>query len=64
MEQRLYDLVIYGAYGYTGKLITEVCKTKGIRALLSGRSMEKLKALSEDSGFPFVAVDIDVDGKS
>lgn len=58
MEQRTYELVVYGAYGYTGKLITEVCKTKGIKAVLSGRSEEKLKALSAASGYPFMAVDV------
>jgi len=59
MQQRPFDLVIYGAYGYTGRLITEVCKTKGIRALISGRDEEKLKVLSQSSGFPHIAADID-----
>ena len=55
---RKYDLVVYGAYGYTGKLITEVCKSKGIRTLISGRSRTQLEKLSADSGFDFEAVDI------
>ena len=59
MQQRPFELIIYGAYGYTGRLITEVCKTKGIRALISGRDEEKLKALSHSSGFPHLAADID-----
>ncbi|MFZ9982390.1 MAG: saccharopine dehydrogenase family protein [Cyclobacteriaceae bacterium] len=58
MSQRPYDLIIYGAYGYTGRLITEVCKAKNIRVLISGRSEDKLKILSQSSGYPYIPADI------
>ena len=57
--QRNYDLVVYGAYGYTGRLITEVCKSKGLKILLSGRSAEHLKKLSDEFSFDFRAVSIE-----
>ena len=56
---RNYDLVIYGAYGYTGRLITEVCKSKGITALLSGRSEEQLQKLGKEFSFDSRAVSIE-----
>lgn len=55
---RKYDLIVYGAYGYTGKLITQVCKEKGLRALLSGRSESQLSQLSASTGFDYKAVDL------
>lgn len=55
---RKYDLIVYGAYGYTGKLITQVCKDKGLSALLSGRSESDLRQLSLSTGFDFQAVEL------
>ena len=55
---RKYDLIVYGAYGYTGKLITQVCKDKGLNVLISGRSESELKRLSESTGFDFQTVDL------
>lgn len=55
---REYEVIIYGAYGYTGTLIAEACKAKGITVLLSGRNASKLKPLSEATGYPFEVVDL------
>ena len=44
MEQT--PLMIYGAYGYTGELITQNAVKKGWKPLLAGRNEEKLKALA------------------
>lgn len=51
--------IIYGAYGYTGELITELCAQKGLKPILSGRSSEKLRPLAERYGFEYIAADID-----
>jgi short subunit dehydrogenase-like uncharacterized protein len=55
---REYEVIIYGSYGYTGTLVTEACKTKGINVLLSGRNEAKLKQQSDMVGFPFEVVDL------
>jgi short subunit dehydrogenase-like uncharacterized protein len=51
-------IVVYGSYGYTGQLIVDECKTKGIDVILSGRSKEALQKQSLLTGFPFEVVDI------
>lgn len=51
------SLVIYGSYGYTGKLIAAVCKQKGLPVTLAGRNPEALAAQSSESGYPFEVVD-------
>lgn len=58
MSSRPYDVVIYGAYGYTGRLTTLVCKSKNLKIFLSGRSGEKLASLANETGCDFGAVDI------
>lgn len=58
-DTRKYDLIVYGAYGYTGRLITEVCQQKGLSVLLSGRSAEKLQQLSATYSFDYRAVSIE-----
>jgi short subunit dehydrogenase-like uncharacterized protein len=55
---REYQVIIYGAYGYTGALITEVCKARGLKVLLSGRNGSKLKQLSNETGYLFEVCDI------
>jgi short subunit dehydrogenase-like uncharacterized protein len=57
MQEKTF--IIYGAYGYTGELITELCARKGLKPILSGRSAEKLKPLAEKYGFEYIASDIE-----
>lgn len=40
-------LMIYGAYGYTGELITKEALRLGLTPILSGRNREKLEKISE-----------------
>ncbi|MEO9966098.1 MAG: saccharopine dehydrogenase NADP-binding domain-containing protein [Reichenbachiella sp.] len=40
--------LIYGAYGYTGKLISQLAKSKGLSPILAGRDHDKTKALAEE----------------
>ena len=44
-------IIIYGSYGYTGQLIVEECKAKGIDVILSGRNAEQLRNQSEQTGY-------------
>ncbi len=53
------DFVLYGAYGYTGRLITRMAADYGLRPLLSGRDADKLAAMSHEFGFDYRAVDLD-----
>ena len=44
-NHREYDLVLFGATGFTGKLVAEYLATRrSIRWALAGRSREKLEA--------------------
>lgn len=56
---REYEAIIYGSYGYTGTLITEGCKAKGLSVLLAGRNVAKLRRQSDATGYPFEDVGID-----
>lgn len=56
MEQT--PLLIYGAYGYTGELITQNAVKKGWKPLLAGRNEEKLKALANRFGLEYAVFDV------
>ncbi len=47
--------LIYGAYGYTGELITRLAVKKGYRPLLAGRDENKLKLLADELKLPYAA---------
>ncbi|MCR9106227.1 MAG: saccharopine dehydrogenase NADP-binding domain-containing protein [Gammaproteobacteria bacterium] len=54
-ESRDFDIVIYGATGFTGKLVAEAMTAKnghGLRWALAGRSADKLAAVRNDVGAP------------
>lgn len=55
---RDYQIIIYGSYGYTGNLIAEECKARGLTVLLAGRDEMKLKSQSESTGYDFRVVAI------
>jgi short subunit dehydrogenase-like uncharacterized protein len=46
-------IVVFGATGYTGRLVTEALLARGARPVLAGRSTEKLKALEAALGGQF-----------
>ena len=46
---------LYGAYGYTAKLLIIELLSKGIRPLLGGRNAGKLKEVATEHGLEFVA---------
>ena len=43
-------LLIYGAYGYTGRLIVEEALRHGLRPTLAGRNEKALREMARDSG--------------
>lgn len=52
------SFLLYGANGYTGKLIIEECKAKGLKPVLAGRSREKIEALAREQDCPFEVFDL------
>ena len=51
-------IILYGSYGYTGRLIAKECSAKKLNLILAGRSEEALQQQSAETGFPFEVVDI------
>ena len=54
-RDRQYDLIIYGATGFTGRLVAEYLADRhghGLRWALAGRSVEKLAAVRDEIGAP------------
>ncbi|KAK5169682.1 uncharacterized protein LTR77_005660 [Saxophila tyrrhenica] len=52
------DLMIYGATGYTGRLICEQAKKTGLRFTIAGRSEDKLRDLARTLEVPYEAFDL------
>jgi short subunit dehydrogenase-like uncharacterized protein len=50
-------IVVYGSYGYTGKLIVNECRAKNLQVMLAGRNEDSLRQQSQQSGYPFTVVD-------
>ncbi|MEQ9520560.1 MAG: saccharopine dehydrogenase NADP-binding domain-containing protein [Parvibaculum sp.] len=50
--------MIYGATGYTGKLMTRMARKAGLKPILAGRSEAKLKSISNQYGFEARAFDL------
>ncbi len=51
--------MIYGAYGYTGELITEYAVAQGHKPVLAGRNAEAVKELADAHGLDYVVVSLD-----
>ncbi len=52
------DLIIYGAYGYTGELIAKLAIAKGWKPLLAGRDPHKLQKVAGELGLEYKAFDL------
>lgn len=50
--------LLYGANGYTGKLIAESAKEFGLTPILAGRSVEKIRPLAEQLGYEYRVFDL------
>ena len=51
-------IVVYGSYGYTGKLIVEECKRHNLNVILAGRNEKSLAAQHEQTGYSYQVVEI------
>lgn len=51
--------MLYGATGYTGKLIAAAAREAGLEPTLAGRDASKVRALAEPLGLPWVAFGLD-----
>ena len=51
-------ILIYGATGYTGKLIAKTAVDRGARPILAGRNLEKVRAVAEPLGLAALAFDL------
>ena len=55
MTTRPYDLILYGATGFTGRLVAQVLSRRappGLRWALAGRDVAKLQAIRDGLGLP------------
>jgi short subunit dehydrogenase-like uncharacterized protein len=52
------NILIYGATGYTGKLIAQVAHKQGLRPILAGRNADKLRAVADPLGLPCRVFDL------
>lgn len=50
--------MLYGAYGYTGKLIMQEAISRGHKPVLAGRSAEKLVPLAEKLDLDYIILDL------
>ncbi|MEX0866418.1 MAG: saccharopine dehydrogenase NADP-binding domain-containing protein, partial [Pirellulales bacterium] len=53
------SLLIYGAYGYTGRLIARLAAERGLSPTLAGRNAEKLKTITAETGLDGLAFSLD-----
>jgi short subunit dehydrogenase-like uncharacterized protein len=52
-------LIINGATGYTGQLVSEWAKQAGLDFIVAGRDAEKVRALAEKLGVPCRVFSVD-----
>lgn len=52
------DLIIYGAYGYTGELIARLAVAKGLKPLLAGRDPHKLQKIAGELGLEYKSFEL------
>lgn len=53
------SFLIYGASGYTGKLIVELSIKKGLKPILAGRTESKIKPLADKFGLEYLIFGLD-----
>jgi len=55
----LENFFIYGAYGYTGRLITDYALKQGLKPIIGGRDKAKLIALAENNDLEYYVLNAD-----
>ncbi len=58
-EDRTGQVLIYGAYGFTGAGISRLAAEYGITPVLAGRSESKLRPLAESLGYEYVTLSLE-----
>ena len=58
-KERKGQVLIYGAYGFTGKGISELASEYGITPVLAGRNESKLKPLADSLGYDYVVLPLE-----
>ncbi|MEL6672148.1 MAG: saccharopine dehydrogenase NADP-binding domain-containing protein [Bacteroidota bacterium] len=53
------SLLIYGAYGYSGRLIAEEARSKGLRPILAGRNPQKLSLMAQELDLSYQVLDLE-----
>ena len=53
-----YSFLLYGSYGYTGRLIADLAKQRGLNPLLAGRNADRLKAQAEALNLDYRVFDL------
>lgn len=53
------ELLIYGAYGYTGQLIVQEARAAGLQPVLAGRSATKLNPYAQEQGLEARVFDLE-----
>ena len=52
------SFLLYGAYGYTGRLVVERAVEMGLRPTLAGRNRAKVEVVANEFGLPFSVFDV------
>ncbi len=60
---KVNNFLIYGANGYTAKLILELCEKEGIKPTIAGRTRDKILPIAEKYDLPYEIVSIDEEQK-
>ncbi len=53
------EFIIYGSYGYTGRLVVAESLRRGHRPLLAGRDAARVETQAREAGLPWTAVSLD-----
>lgn len=59
MATRGAQLLVYGAYGYSGQLVVEAALRRGLRPVVAGRSADRAAALGRQTGLEHRAFSLD-----
>lgn len=57
--ERKGQVLLYGAYGFTGAGIARLAAEYGVTPVLSGRNPDKLQALAEEVGYDYIPLTLD-----
>lgn len=59
MNKHISRWMIYGCYGYSGKLLAEEAARRGMTPVVAGRNEVKTRAVANDLGLPYCVVSLE-----